>query len=50
MDRLPKRCFLWGYRGTGNDAEQLSYAEAKKLLVEALPLTNMSAERQRGTT
>ncbi len=47
MESVAEEMFLWGYRGAGNDAEQLSYAEAKKLLVEALPLTNMSAERQR---
>mgnify|MGYP000610313363 CR=1 FL=1 len=44
---VAEEMYLWGYRGASNEAVQLEYSEAKKLLQEAVSLANLSPERQK---
>ncbi len=46
---ISEEMYLWGYTGSGDAAQTLSYAEAKKLLLEATSKTNLSLEMQRQT-
>jgi hypothetical protein len=38
--------YLWGYRGSGTNTQTLDYSEGKKLLNEAITLSDLSIERQ----
>ncbi|GAK58026.1 helicase-like [Candidatus Vecturithrix granuli] len=43
---IAEEMYLWGYAGSGANARTLDYQEAKRLLLEARSLTNLSPERQ----
>ncbi|MDN5215033.1 helicase-related protein [Fulvivirgaceae bacterium BMA12] len=45
---VAEEMYLWGYKGSLNQSEFLSYAEAKKLLQDARSSANLSIERQKG--
>ena len=38
--------YLWGYTAVGGTMKTLEFKETKKLLMEAIPLSNLSVERQ----
>ncbi len=44
---VSEEMYLWGYRGSGETTETLTYAEAKELLLLAESRGNLSVERQR---
>ncbi|MBK9290659.1 MAG: DEAD/DEAH box helicase [Bacteroidetes bacterium] len=44
---VSEEMYLWGYRGSGPDAETIGYEEGKKLLREAVSAYDLSAERQK---
>lgn len=43
---ISEEMYLWGYRGSDENAEVLSYNEAKILLLEAESVSNMTSEMQ----
>lgn len=43
---ISEEMYLWGYSGSGDDRLTLSYADAKRLLMEARPVANVSLEQQ----
>lgn len=45
-ESVAEEMFLWGYQGSGEQFKTLSYSQAKDLLLNAVPKTNMSLERQ----
>lgn len=47
IESVAEEMFLWGYSGSGKEIEPLDYNEAKNLLLNAVPLTNMAKERQK---
>lgn len=44
---IAEEMYLWGYAGTGPDARSLDYSEAKKLLLEAASIRQLTVERQK---
>lgn len=44
---ISEEMYLWGYRGSGDNFEPVSYTDAKKLLQEAQSTANLSIERQK---
>lgn len=44
---IAEEMYLWGYEGTGPEARSIEYQEAKKLLLNASSLRNISIERQK---
>ena len=44
---IAEEMYLWGYEGSGQDARSVDYKEAKKLLLEASSLRNVSIEKQK---
>ncbi len=44
---IAEEMYVWGYAGSGANARTLDYQEAKRLLLEARSLTNLSPERQK---
>jgi superfamily II DNA/RNA helicase len=46
---ISEEMYLWGYSGSGADATELDFDDAKHLLLEATSKTNLSIERQRDT-
>ena len=43
---ISEEMYLWGYSGSGENSRTLTYAEAKRLLLEARPVANLSLEQQ----
>ena len=43
---IAEEMYLWGYEGSGSDAQTLEYSEAKELLLNATSLANISVEKQ----
>jgi hypothetical protein len=44
---IAEEMYLWGYAGTGPDARSLDYSEAKKLLLEASSIRQLTVEKQK---
>lgn len=46
---ISEEMYLWGYTGSGTDAKNLDYIEAKQLLLNASSKTNLSMQMQEQT-
>lgn len=44
---VSEEMYLWGYRGSGANTQTLDYTEGKKLLNEAITVSDLSIERQK---
>lgn len=44
---IAEEMYLWGYEGTGQNARSLEYTEAKKLLLEASSIRQLTEEKQK---
>ena len=45
-ESVAEEMYLWGYLNNNGEPETISFKDAKKLLVEAVPLSNLSLEMQ----
>ena len=45
-ESVAEEMYLWGYSSVDGSMKTLEFKETKKLLMEAIPLSNLSAERQ----
>lgn len=45
-ESVAEEMYLWGYTAVGGTMKTLEFKETKKLLMEAIPLSNLSVERQ----
>ena len=45
-ESVAEEMYLWGYEAVNGEMKTLEYKEAKDLLMSALPLSNLSSERQ----
>ena len=46
LESVAEEMYLWGYNTNNGNIKTLEFKETKKLLMEAIPLSNLSLERQ----